>query len=83
MHPRPKKKIRAALAALLINPDHGKTLRDELLGMRSVAIGRLRIIYRVVPGIIELVAVGPRQTIYEETLRLLRRDTRVGKESRR
>ncbi|MBI3989816.1 MAG: type II toxin-antitoxin system RelE/ParE family toxin [candidate division NC10 bacterium] len=74
MHPRLKKKVRAALAVVLINPDHGKALREELLGLRSVRVGRLRIIYRVAPGAIEVVAVGPRQTIYEETLRLLRRD---------
>ena len=33
-----------------------------------------RIVYRVTPGrVIELVAIGPRPTIYEETLALLRR----------
>lgn len=81
MHPRLKKKVSAALEMLLINPDHGKALRDELLGLRSVAVGRIRIVYRVAPGTIELVAVGPRQTIYEETLRLLHRDAQKGKES--
>jgi len=75
MHPKLKKKVRAALKILLINPDHGKALRDELFGLRSVRVGRIRIVYRATPVAIELVAVGPRQTIYEETLRLLRRDT--------
>lgn len=81
MHPKLKKKVRAALEILLINPDHGKALRDELLGLRSVRVGRLRIVYRPTPVAIELVAVGPRRTIYEETLRLLGRDAREGKES--
>ena len=81
MHPRLKKKLRAAVAVVLVNPDHGKALRDELLGLRSIRVGRLRMVYRLAPGTIELVAVGPRQTIYEETLRLLHRDAREGKES--
>ena len=74
MHPGLKKKVGAAIEVLLINPDHGKSLRDELVGLRSFRVGRLRIIYRVTPAAIELVAIGPRRTIYEETLRLLRRD---------
>jgi len=81
MHPKLKKKIGAALEILLFNPDHGKALRDELLGLRSVRVGRLRIVYRATPVAIELVAVGPRQTIYEETLRLLGREAREGEES--
>ena len=81
MHPGIKMKVKAALAAVLINPDHGKPLRDDLLGLRSVRAGQLRIIYRTAPGIIELVALGPRRTIYEETLRLLRRDTQEEKGS--
>jgi len=37
-------------------------------------VGRFRIIYRVAARrVIELIAIGPRRTIYEETLRLLRR----------
>jgi len=37
-------------------------------------VGSFRIIYRVAPSrVIELVAIGPRRAIYEETLRLLRR----------
>ncbi len=35
-------------------------------------MGRFRIIYRVAPRrLVELVAIGPRRTIYEETLRRL------------
>ena len=74
MHPGLKKKVGAAIEVLLINPDHGKSLRDELVGLRSFRVGRLRIIYRGTPAAIEIVAIGPRRTIYEETLRLLRRD---------
>jgi mRNA-degrading endonuclease RelE of RelBE toxin-antitoxin system len=49
-------------------------LRDDLAGLRSLRIGRFRIIYRIAQrGIIEMVAIGPRRSIYEATLRLLRR----------
>ena len=52
----------------------GKELRDELAGLRSLRVGRLRIVYRVAGRrLIDLVAIGPRRTIYQETLRLLRR----------
>jgi mRNA interferase RelE/StbE len=83
LHPGLKKKVRAALQVILGNPDHGTALRDELLGLRSVRVGRLRIIYRVTGAAIDLVAIGPRRTIYEETIRLLRRENREGKGSDR
>ncbi len=72
MHPQLKRKVRAALDEILANPDCGKSLKLELAGLRSYRVGRFRIIYRVRPEkIIELVAVGPRKTIYEETYRLI------------
>jgi mRNA-degrading endonuclease RelE of RelBE toxin-antitoxin system len=40
--------------------------------LRVLRIGRFRIVYRIAArGLIELVAIGPRRSIYEETLRLL------------
>jgi hypothetical protein len=40
-------------------------------------VGRFRIIYRAgSKRLIELVAIGPRRTIYEETVRVLRRERR-------
>jgi len=74
MHPELKRKVRAVLETILLDPDHGKALRGELLGLRSVRVGRLRVIYRVRRAVIDLVAIGPRRTIYEETARLLRRE---------
>ncbi len=56
-------------------PEAGKALRDELTGLRILRIGRLRIIYRVEkPGIIDIVAIGPRKTIYEETFILVKKE---------
>jgi mRNA interferase RelE/StbE len=73
MHPDLKRKIKAALKIIVSNPDVGKPLRDELMGLRSFRVSRLRIVYRVSDRIIELVAVGPRERIYQETYRLIKK----------
>lgn len=83
LHPGLKKKVRAALQVILSDPDHGTALRDELLGLRSVRVGRLRIIYRVASASIDLVTLGPRWAIYEETVRLLHREGQKGEGSER
>lgn len=75
LHPDLKRKIRAGLDVIRTEPAAGKELRDELAGLRSLRVGRLRIVYRVAGRRpIDLVAIGPRRTIYQETLRLLRRE---------
>jgi mRNA interferase RelE/StbE len=74
LHPELKRKVRSGLDRIRTDPEVGKELRDELAGLRSLRAGRFRIVYRVAARrLIDLVAVGPRRTIYEETLRLLRR----------
>lgn len=74
LHPDIKQKIRVALEQIVAEPHSGKALRDELNGLRSFRVGRFRIVYRLAANrLIELVAVGPRETIYEETYRLIRR----------
>ena len=54
---------------------------EKLAGARDryrVRVGRFRIVYRFGPRrLIELLAIGPRRSIYEETLRLLRRERRL------
>jgi len=75
LHPQLKKKVKAALQSLCADPHSGTALKDELGGLRSFHVGRLRIIYRVgVRKGVEVVAIGPRKNIYEETFRLLRRE---------
>jgi mRNA interferase RelE/StbE len=75
LHPEIRRKVRAALDVIRVDPAAGKDLRDELAGLRSFRLGRFRIVYRFGPRrLIELVAIGPRRSIYEETLRLLRRE---------
>jgi mRNA interferase RelE/StbE len=75
LHPGLKRKVRAGVDAIREDPLAGKELRDDLAGLRSFRVGRFRIVYRVAPRrVIELVAIGPRRTIYEETYRLIRRE---------
>lgn len=72
MHPQLKRKIQAALTDIIHDPNCGKQLKLELAGLWTYGIGRFRITYRFgADKIIELVALGPRKIIYEETYRLL------------
>jgi mRNA interferase RelE/StbE len=74
MHPDLKKRISASLKIILSDPDSGKPLVEELSGLRSFRVKTLRIIYRIKePETIEIVAIGPRDRIYEETFRLIRK----------
>jgi mRNA interferase RelE/StbE len=74
LHPFLKRKIRASLQTIVSDPHAGKALKDELIGLRSFRVGRLRIIYRISDKKeIEIIAVGPRDRIYEETLRIMKR----------
>ncbi|HWR57256.1 MAG TPA: type II toxin-antitoxin system RelE/ParE family toxin [Thermodesulfovibrionales bacterium] len=76
LHPNLKRKIKAALQAVLKEPASGKRLKDELEGLQSFKVGKFRVVYRTPKerGIVEIVAIGPRKTIYEETLRLLQKE---------
>jgi mRNA interferase RelE/StbE len=73
LHPELKRRIRTGFDRLLEDPATGKALRGELSGLRSLRVGRMRIVYRGAAAAVEVMAVGPRDRIYEETLRLLRR----------
>lgn len=73
-HPHIKRKLRAVLEHIQSEPEAATALRDELLGLRSFRVGRLRIIYRVPRSdTIDIVAIGPRKTVYEETFNLVKR----------
>jgi len=75
MHPSLKNKVKASLKIILSEPYSGKTLMDELSGLRSFRISSFRIIYRIKePEQIELVAIGPRERIYEETFRIIQKE---------
>ncbi len=75
MHPSLKKKVKSSLRMILSDPHLGKALMDELAGLRSLRVSSFRIIYRIKdPAQIELVAMGPRSRIYEETFRIIQRE---------
>ena len=73
-HPQLKRKIKAGLKHIVIEPEIGKSLKDELQGLRSYRISRFRVIYRISSKqIIDIVAIGPRKAIYKETYRIVKR----------
>jgi mRNA interferase RelE/StbE len=75
MHPSLKKKIGSSLKMILSDPHLGKALMDELGGLRSFRVSSFRIIYRIKdPEQIELVAIGPRGRIYEETFKIIQKE---------
>ncbi|MFZ5762077.1 MAG: type II toxin-antitoxin system RelE family toxin [Thermodesulfobacteriota bacterium] len=77
LHPELKKRFKAAFAMLVEAPHCGKMLREELAGLRSLRVKDMRIVYRVSgKGVIEIVALGPRKTIYEETFRIISENSR-------
>ena len=74
LHPQLKKKIKAALQEITDAPHTGKALKDELKGLWSYRIKRIRIIYRFTSKkYIDIIAIGPRKNIYEETYKLLKK----------
>jgi mRNA interferase RelE/StbE len=75
-HPRLKRKIREGLRHILVEPESGKFLKDELTGLQSYRISKFRIIYRRSSlRVIDIVAIGPRKTIYEETYRIIKKES--------
>ena len=65
---------RSMVDALRERPEIGKPLRRELEGYWSARVGRYRVIYRRSRGLLAVVLVGPRATLYEDASRLRRRD---------
>ena len=77
LHPHLKKKIKSSFQTILSDPFSGKALKDELIGLRSFRVSRYRIIFKVSDRKqIEVVAIGPRERIYEETFRILKKENR-------
>ena len=75
LHPQLKRKVKASLVSILKEPRSGKPLKGELVGLWSVRISRFRIIYRFIgKKQITIIAVGPRERVYEETMRLISKE---------
>ena len=65
------------MRTIIDDPMSGKTLTHELQGLRSFRVGRIRVIYSVVSmTLIEIVSIGPRKSIYEETYKIISRENR-------
>lgn len=79
LHPELKRKIKGSLRNITTEPNSGKPLKEELGGLRSFRVSRFRIVYRIAePREIQIVAIGPRERIYEETYRLIRKESKGG-----
>jgi len=77
LHPEIKRKIKGSLKNIATEPNSGKPLKEELEGLRSFRVSRFRIIYRIAePREIQIIAIGPRGRIYEETYRLIRKESK-------
>ena len=76
LHPLIKSQIRTALQKILEDPHCGKSLKEELHGLRSYRVKKYRIIYRIIRKNMELeiIAVGPRRNIYEETFKIISKE---------
>ena len=79
LHPHVKRKVRNSLEVILSEPYAGKPLKEKLEGLRSFRMGRLRIVYRVEGREIQIIAIGPRRRVYEETARAIRKEPRDSK----
>ncbi len=70
--PDVKRRVRAAIDELKLDPTSGEPLGGELSGLLRARVGRYRVVYRATADAIEVVAVGPRRTIYVDLERLRR-----------
>lgn len=73
LHPLIKAQIKMSLQAIIADPYCGKALKEELQGLRSYRVKRYRVIYRIDADnkYLEIIAIGPRRNIYEETFKII------------
>ena len=73
LHPTIKARIGAGINDILRAPLVGRELQFELIGFRSLHVGRHRIIYRIndEESCIEILFVGHRRDVYESFRDLL------------
>jgi mRNA interferase RelE/StbE len=78
LHSDLKQSVKAAVRAIAADPECGVPLRRELEGLRKFRVRRFRIVYAIdrKTSTIRLMAVGHRQTIYEELTNQLRKKDR-------
>lgn len=76
LHPAIKSRIRRALDDIAEDPACGKPLEAELDGLWTLRVGSYCVIYRPDRDSPSIVAIGPRESFYEETARLSLRERR-------
>jgi len=77
LHPEIKRKVKGSLQTIAADLNAGKALKGELALLRSAQLGQFRIIYRIaVRNEIQILAIGPRNWIYEETYRRIRKESK-------
>ncbi len=62
--PNAKRKMGEAIEAIREDPTIGSELVRELSGLRRLRVGQLRVVYRVASRHVQVIAIGPRATIY-------------------
>lgn len=74
LHPDLKRSIKAAVRAIATDPECGEPLMRELDGLWKYRVRRFRIVYTIdrKARAIHLIAVGHRQSIYEDLTAKLR-----------
>lgn len=74
LHPDIKKQLKTILKELYKSPYMGKSLRNELVGFRSLKMKRYRIVYQMDDGCKTVIvyAIGHRRDIYEVITELVR-----------
>ena len=74
-HPDLKRSIKLAIRAIAADPECGEPLLRELDGLWKFRVRRFRIVYAIdrKAGTIRFMAVGHRQSIYEELTAQLRK----------
>lgn len=74
LHPDLKRSVKSAIRAIASDPECGEPLLRELDGLWKFRVRRFRIVYAIDrrARIIRLMAVGHRQSVYEELTARLR-----------
>ena len=70
--PEVKRRVRAEIDALKVDPSRGEPLHGDLTGLLRARVGRYRVVYRLTADAIQIWAVGPRSTIYVDLERMRR-----------
>ena len=77
--PEVKRGVKGAIRALARNPNLGAPLLRELKGLWKYRVSRFRVVYSIDRRrhVLRILAVGHRRQIYEEAVRLARREART------